>query len=521
MMTKKAIPLPGSGILMSDFAKEIGITMKPTNTIFYRPDLKKVVEITRMEIEKKIKTDKNIYTGFSIIEPNRFVTLVEKFINPVVFTYNTTTKSNNSMVKSMSPMQAGIVLCSDDLISNIHSINRIFNVPIPILVDNELVFPNKGYDERFGSWLPENAPNVRTDMSLEEAKTLISSLYEEFAFENENDRDRAIAALLTPACRGLFPSFSTRTPCFVYRANRERAGKDYCAGITGIVFEGHPAEDAPISSSDKSQGDSAEFGKKVLSAMISGRKRMHFSNNKGHIDNAAFEKVLTSEIHTDRILGGNKEVTMANEIDFSASGNIGITYTPDFANRCRFINLFLEVENANMRKFKNPNLHGYVNDNRGEILSAMYALIRNWIELGKPEGSKPFSSFQQWARIVGGIMEAAGYSSPCEDDNGSVNIGGDEETNGMKLLYETIGKSSDNGMYLGKDQIHTIINDNDELKDIYELNDNSSAIRLGKTLKRFNGRILSDIKLEIDSTRARPKFKFTKIVRKERDASLC
>ena len=39
------------------------------------------------------------------------------------------------------------------------------------------------------------------------------------------------------------------------------------------------------------------------------------------------------------------------------SGNIGVTYTPDLANRCRFINLFLEIEDANSRKFGNPKLH--------------------------------------------------------------------------------------------------------------------------------------------------------------------
>jgi len=32
------------------------------------------------------------------------------------------------------------------------------------------------------------------------------------------------------------------------------------------------------------------------------------------------------------------------------------------------------------------------------------------------EGSVPFASFPQWAKICGGIMESAGYDNPCEQD---------------------------------------------------------------------------------------------------------
>lgn len=517
---KQARELPGSGSkLMSEFAKEIADILKPTNTIFYRPDLKKVVEISNIEINKSFKTDKDIYTGFAIVEPPRFVTLVEKFIIPFTSFRNPSTNKITNKIKSMSPTTAGILLCSDDLIKGINPINRIFNVPIPIMHDNVLSFPKKGYDERFCSWLPHNSPDIKTNMPLDYAKKLIEFIYSEFAFETTEDRDRAISALITPACRGLFPSFSTRTPAYVYRANRERAGKDYCAGITGIVYEGVPAEDSPISSSTNSDGDSNEFSKKILSAMISGRTRMHFSNNKGHIDNAAFEKILTSEIHTDRQLGVNKELTFANEIDFSLSGNIGITYTPDFANRCRFINLFLDIEDANARKFKIANLHDFVKRKRGDILSAIYTLIKNWIDTGMHPGTLPFSSFPAWARVVGGIMEAAGWSNPCLDDKASVSIGGDEETSNIKTLFEVVAEKH-NGRFLNIDDIKTLIYDDERLRDLFQLENRSDSIKFGIQLKRFKGRILSNIRLSIDDTQVKPRFIFTKIVKIEVNKTL-
>jgi len=163
---------------------------------------------------------------------------------------------------------------------------------------------------------------------------------------------------------------------------------------------------------------------------------MHFSNNKGHINNSVFESAITSKFWSDRMLGRNEMVNIPNEIDFSLSGNIGVTYTPDLANRCRFINLFLEIEDANSRKFGNPKLHETILKDRENILSALYSLVRNWYDNGKPEGSIPFTSFSDWAEVCGGIMECAGYNSPCITDKNNLEVAGDSETSDMKQLFE-------------------------------------------------------------------------------------
>jgi len=98
------------------------------------------------------------------------------------------------------------------------------------------------------------------------------------------------------------------------------------------------------------------------------------------MNSAVFEGITTTETFSDRKLGKNEILTFDNELDFSFSGNIDIRLTPDLANRCRIIRLFLEIEDANARKFDTPNLHKWVRDNRDKVLSALYALIRNWVE---------------------------------------------------------------------------------------------------------------------------------------------
>jgi len=102
--------------------------------------------------------------------------------------------------------------------------------------------------------------------------------------------------------------------------------------------------------------------------MMQGRKRLHFSNNKGRINNSVFEQIVTAPKYSDRLLGKNENLTFDNELEFTLSGNVGVTYTADFANRCRLINLILDIEDANKRKFDNPNLHQWVLNNRSKSI---------------------------------------------------------------------------------------------------------------------------------------------------------
>ena len=39
-----------------------------------------------------------------------------------------------------------------------------------------------------------------------------------------------------------------------------------------------------------------------------------------------------------------------------------------------------------------------------------------------PDGTHPFASYPEWARVCGGIMESAGYDSPCLPDKESLGI---------------------------------------------------------------------------------------------------
>jgi hypothetical protein len=299
----------------------------------------------------------------------------------------------------------------------------------------------------------------------------------------------------------LFPEFNTRTPIFIYMANRERAGKDYCAGCTGMLYEGISTEEPPISNDEGGYAHGTdEFKKKIMACMIQGRKRFHSSNNKGLLNNAVLEAVTTCKVWNDRILGQSKTVTFNNEIDYSLSGNLGIRLTPDLHNRSRIINLHLVDEDANARIFSNPKLHEWILENRIAIISALYKLVENWVKKGMPNGSKPFTSYPDWARVVGGIMECAGYMSPCEKDEGGI-ISLDIDTDEMKQLFEEVYKFFPE-KWIAKEDIRSIAAKENIMPGL-DTNSHSGMTSFGIKLDKYVNRKLSGILLKIHSKNVR------------------
>ena len=115
--------------------------------------------------------------SFTTITPNRFITLIERYIEPGVYFKNKKTDVLEFSKKSLNSSLAAVLIESHIMQDNMPKIRRIFTVPMPIMMDGKLTFPKKGYDERFESWLPFTAPEITNpNMNLIEAKTIIDEM---------------------------------------------------------------------------------------------------------------------------------------------------------------------------------------------------------------------------------------------------------------------------------------------------------------------------------------------------------
>jgi hypothetical protein len=331
---------------------------------------------------------------------------------------------------------------------------RILTIPLPIKVGDKLVTPTEGYDPRFGTYLMPSAPKLLRPLpELKEALEILGRTMSGFCFTSNQSRVHAVARLLTPYARGVF-GWTTRVPLWFFCANRPRAGKDYLAGITTIVYEGVAHEDAPIGS------DSAETSKRIIAAALSGRRIMHFSNCTGYLRDEFLYSAVTNVSIRGRLLGSNSaaaDLTVPNEMEFSISANLGMTARPDFEPRCRKIELAYYEEDPNSRIFPNKFLHEYVLKNRPLILSAIAAIFENWADKGFPLCDTPFSSFPTWAQNIGGIMQAAGLGNPCLPFKGTFDIGVDPEHESMRALWKELAAEFIYPKEAGRSDIYTLV----------------------------------------------------------------
>src|ERR1700722_10933368 len=59
-------------------------------------------------------------------------------------------------------------------------------------------------------------------------------------------------------------------------------------------------------------------------------------------------------------------------------------------------------------EFKHYPLAEWVRQNRGQLIWAALTLIQNWIAQGKKPGTRTLGSFENFSRVIGGVLDAAG-----------------------------------------------------------------------------------------------------------------
>jgi putative DNA primase/helicase len=81
----------------------------------------------------------------------------------------------------------------------------------------------------------------------------------------------------------------------------------------------------------------------------------------------------------------------------------------DDARRLLRIRLDPHVERPWQRTgFRHPDLMVWVRANRARLVAACLTLCQAWIAAGKPRGGGNIGSFENWAHVMGGVLEVAG-----------------------------------------------------------------------------------------------------------------
>lgn len=278
----------------------------------------------------------------------------------------------------------------------------------PFVRQDGTVCTEPGYDptSRTLLALPEGLEvTVSADPSPGGVAAAVAFLQEEwlgdFPFPTEADKANALALVLTPLVRGLFPL----APVAVVNGLQMGVGKNKFANVVSIVATGEMA--APLGYNR----DGEEQRKVMTSVFRTGRTLMVFDECH-HLEGEHFARAVTSPTYADRVLGGSVMVEFPNRATWMTLGN-GVRVEGDMVRRVYQIGMRTEHPNPQDRPssaFRHPDIEGWTMENRATILAALLTLVAAWHAAGRPgpESGTSFGSFEGWERVIGGIFRVAG-----------------------------------------------------------------------------------------------------------------
>jgi len=406
---KPALRLPSDGHLVSDFASNLG-DLLAGHGIFSRKGSAFTLDHDGQKLE--------------LASPAWLRTWVERHVVP--YKLNTTQNGQIKLARTMPDDTARAVLVSPQFLEKIPSVERFHPCPMPWLrKDGKIELLGTGLDHESGTFTSDSGLTIEPD-TIEGARKSLDTLLAEFAWPDDGGRSKAvhISSMLTVFAGGIMPMGSTR-PVFLYVANAEGSGKTTLAQLAGIPYQSTPVETAPR--------DESEWQKKLLSAVISGRRLLLLDNVKGHLNSSALEAYTTSPYFSGRVLGASKEFTGEAGATVLITGN-GLTVTPDLRRRTLFVELFLQELRAEDRMFRRMLDADSISKIRKDVLCALWGMVKAWDVAGRPPATHHNSSFPRWSSTIAGIVEFAGYGCPTAP--AAIEGMGDTDTADFKCLVE-------------------------------------------------------------------------------------
>lgn len=243
-------------------------------------------------------------------------------------------------------------------------------------------------------------PKRPTETEIAAARELIcEDLFGDFPFTGEAERAHVVALLLLGFLRGMVDG---PTPLHLIEKPTPGTGATLMVDAVATILTGTGA-------SVMTEGrDDEEWRKRVTAKLRQIPSIILIDNLRAKLDSSAVAAALTAPFWEDRVLGQSEMTRLPIRCLWIATGN-NPEFSNEMARRLVRIRLDANVERPWQRKgFRHPDLMVWIRANRGRIVAACLTLCQAWIAAGKPRGSKTIGSYENWAQVIGGVLETAG-----------------------------------------------------------------------------------------------------------------
>lgn len=283
----------------------------------------------------------------------------------------------------------------------------------PVFAPDGVLQTSEGYNEHSRLYFaPEpgfNIPDVAlepTPEQIEEAKELICrDVLGQFPFCGPNDGQselaHAVAMFIQPFVRPMIPG-----PTPLYLIEKPSPGTGATLMVQAILY---PFLGGIVAAT--TEGRSEEEWRKRITAKLQDAPAVVFVDNlRNRLDSSALASVITSQMWEDRILGVSEMTTIQARCLWAATGN-NPAVSQEIKRRCIRIRLDARQPDPHLRAgFKHPRLLAWVQENRARLVWAALTLVQNWIAQNRPKSEKTLTlgMFDDWASVMGGILQANG-----------------------------------------------------------------------------------------------------------------
>ena len=209
------------------------------------------------------------------------------------------------------------------------------------------------------------------------------------------------ALLLLPFVRDLIDD---PTPLHLIEASAAGSGKGLLAHALLSVSMGHH-----ISVLTEAREED-EWRKRLTTVFKEVRAAVLLDNLRRPLDSGQIAAALTAWSWEDRKLGTNETIRVPVRCLWCVTANNPVLST-EIARRTIRIRLDPKMDRPWLRtEFKHPDLLAWVAENRGRLVWSALVLIQHWLARGRPLPEKMTSlgSYEQWSKVIGGILAAAG-----------------------------------------------------------------------------------------------------------------
>lgn len=358
------------------------------------------------------------------IGDHEFRTLVERYV--CLFRARVPKKTGEQLIRIRMTLgidAARMAMNSPQLLAEIREIEHLHDIPLPVRRgDGTFAVLPEGYDAATRTLTLRGCDYAQRECL--NGAAVLRDLLSEFQFtEPERGLAVAVSAMLTLFARRLLPPLAHR-PAWIYLSNAAGGGKTLLADCAiAPVFGRSPRTPLPR--------NEEELQKLILAEVMSGSETLLFDNVRGRVESASLENLLTSHVYKGRILNQSKTYEGDNNIVMFFTGN-SVTVSEDLARRALFVELFQPEARAQDRQFRNPLSVGILVDRRAQVLAALWRIVWTWDKAGRPVGSKSHASFPEWAAMIGGMVEHAGFASPVTAP--ALHDGGNQDVEDMVAL---------------------------------------------------------------------------------------